>query len=174
MPSKRNIENLEALTDTLKAAAGSFFLVNYQGLGAGPTGKLRKAVQEKGGEMIVAKNTLIRKAMSNLGLPDIEGLRGPSAVVVFSDPAAVAKVLKEFAKTNEKGIPAFKAGMLSGQALTGQQVEALADLPSQKELQAELIGVLSAPMSNLVAVLGAKAQELVGILEARVQKLEAA
>ncbi|WP_337867533.1 50S ribosomal protein L10 [Meiothermus sp.] len=174
MPSKRNIENLEALTATLKGAEGSFFVVNYQGLESGPTGKLRKAVREKGGEIIVAKNTLIRKAMSDLGLPAIEGLNGPSAVVIFNDPAGAAKALKEFAKTNDKGIPAFKSGVLSGQALTGKQVEALADLPSQKELQAELVGVLSATMSNFVGVLGAKAQELVGILEAQVQKLEAA
>lgn len=174
MPSKRNIENLEALTAALKGAGGSFFVVNYQGLEAGPTGKLRKAVREKGGEMIVAKNTLIRKAIRDLGLPEVDGLSGPSAVVVFSDPASVAKALKEFAKTNDKGIPVLKAGVLSGQALTGQQVEALADLPSQKELQAELVGVLSATMSNFVGVLGAKAQELVGILEAQVQKLEAA
>ncbi|MCS7068766.1 MAG: 50S ribosomal protein L10 [Meiothermus sp.] len=174
MPSKRNIENLEALTATLRGAEGSFFVVNYQGLEAGQTGKLRKAVREKGGTIIVAKNTLIRKAMSDLGLPAIEGLSGPSAVVIFNDPAGAAKALKEFAKTNDKGIPAFKSGVLSGQALTGSQVEALADLPSQKELQAELVGVLSAPMSNLVGVLGAKAQELVGILDARVQKLEAA
>lgn len=174
MPSKRNIENLEALTGTLKGAAGSFFVVNYQGLGAGPTAKMRKAVREKGGEIIVAKNTLIRKAMSDLGLPAIDGLEGPSAVVVFSDPAGAAKALKEFSKTNDKSIPAMKSGVLSGQALSGKQVEALADLPSQKELQAELVGVLSATMSNFVGVLGGKQQELVGILDAFVQKQEAA
>lgn len=174
MPSKRNIENLEALTATLKGAEGSFFVVNYQGLESGPTSKLRKAVREKGGEMIVAKNTLIAKAMSDLGLPAIEGLNGPSAVVIFNEPAGAAKALREFAKTNDKGIPALKSGVLSGQALTGKQVEALADLPSQKELQAELVGVLSATMSNLVGVLGGKAQEFVGILDSYVQKREAA
>jgi len=174
LPSKRNIENLEALTATLKGAEGSFFVVNYQGLESGPTSKLRKAVREKGGEMIVAKNTLIAKAMSDLGLPAIEGLNGPSAVVIFNDPAGAAKALKEFAKTNDKGIPALKSGVLLGQALSGKQVQALADLPSQKELQAELVGVLSATMSDFVGVLGSKAQELVGILDAQVQKLEAA
>jgi len=174
LPSKRNIENLEALQSTLQGAAGSFFVVNYQGLESGPTGKLRKALREKGGELIVAKNTLIAKAMSNLGLPEIEGLNGPSAVVIFNEPAAAAKALREFAKTNDKGIPALKSGVLSGSALSGKQVEALAELPSQKELQAELVGVLSATMSNFVGVLGGKAQEFVGILDAQVQKLEAA
>lgn len=174
MPNKRNIKHLEALTITLKGAGGSFFVVNYQGLKVGHTSKLRRAVREKGGEIIVAKNTLIRKAMSDLGLPAVEGLNGPSAVVIFSDPAGVAKALKEFARTNQKGIPALKSGVLSGQALTGKQVETLASLPSQKELQAELVGVLSATMSNFVGVLGAMTQELVGILNAQVQKLEAA
>ncbi len=174
MPSKRNIEFLEVLTNTLKGAAGSFFVVNYQGLEAGPTAKMRKAVREKGGEIIVAKNSLIRKAMSDLGLPAIEGLEGPSALVIFNEPAAAAKALKEFAKTNDKSIPTLKSGVLSGQALTGKQVIALADLPSKKELQAELVGVLSATMSSFVGVLGGKQQELVGILDAFVQKQEAA
>lgn len=172
MPSKRNVENLEALTTTLKGAAGSFFVVNYQGLEAGPTAKLRKAVREKGGQIIVTKNTLIHKAMLDLGLPALDALSGPSAVVLFNEPAATAKALKEFAKTNDKGIPAIKGGVLSGQALSAKQVEALADLPSQKELQAQLVGVLSATMSSFVGVLGGKQQELVGILDAYVQKQE--
>jgi large subunit ribosomal protein L10 len=174
VPSQRNIEHLEALTATLKGAEGSFFVVDYQGLEAGPTGKLRRALREKGGELIVAKNTLIRKALSNLGLPELEGLAGPSALVIFKEPAAVAKALKEYAKTNDKGIPKFKSGLLSGQALDAKQVEALADLPSQTELRAELVGVLSATMSNFVGVLGGKAQEFVGILDAFVAKQEAA
>lgn len=174
MPSQRNIEHLEALTATLKGAEGSFFVVDYQGLEAGPTGKLRRALREKGGELIVAKNTLIRKALSNLGLPELEVLAGPSAVVIFKEPAAVAKALKEYAKTNDKGIPKLKSGLLSGQALDAKQVEALADLPSQTELRAELVGVLSATMSNFVGVLGGKAQEFVGILDAFVAKQEAA
>lgn len=174
MPNKRNVENLEALTQVLKAAQGSFFVVNYQGLPAGPTGKLRQAIREKGGEMIVAKNTLIRKAMSDLGLPSIEGLNGPSAVVIFDEPAGAAKAIKEFAKTNDKGIPVLKSGVLSSQALNAKQVVALADLPSKKELQAELVGVLSATMSEFVGVLGGKQQELVGILDSYVGKLEAA
>jgi large subunit ribosomal protein L10 len=170
LPSKRNIENLEALTDTLKGSEGSFFIVNYQGLAAGATSKLRKAVYDQGGQLFVTKNTLITKALQNLGLPTLEGLSGPSAIVTFAEPAGVAKALKEFAKTNDKNIPALKSGLLSGQALTGKQVETLASLPSQKELRAEFVGVLSAPLSDLVGVLGGKQQELVGILDAYVTK----
>lgn len=107
-------------------------------------------------------------------MPELEGLAGPSAVVIFKEPAAVAKALKEYAKTNDKGIPKLKSGLLSGQALDAKQVEALADLPSQTELRAELVGVLSATMSNFVGVLGGKAQEFVGILDAFVAKQEAA
>ncbi|MCL4454575.1 MAG: 50S ribosomal protein L10 [Deinococcus sp.] len=174
MPSKRNVNLLDALKDTLKGAGGSFFLVDYQGLEAAGERKLRKALSEKGARMFVAKNTLITKAMSDLGMPSLGELKGPSALVMFEDPAGAAKVLKEFAKDNEKGVPQAKSGLLSGQALSAKQVAALADLPSKKELQAELVGVLQATMSEFVSVLGGKQTELVGVLGAYVQKQSAA
>lgn len=163
MPSKRNIGNLDALTATLKAAAGSFFVVDYQGLSSAATGRLRKAVRDKGGEITVAKNTIITKAISDLGLASLGELKGPSAVVTFEDVAGVAKALKEFTKTNDKKIPAFKAGIVDGVVQDAKQLEVLATLPSRKELQAEFVGIL-----------GAKASELVGILESYVTKLEEA
>ncbi|MGQ9511502.1 MAG: 50S ribosomal protein L10 [Thermaceae bacterium] len=170
MPSKRNVELLSALTETLRAAEGSFFLVNYQGLTAKETHALRQALKEKGGRLFVAKNTLIALALRNLGLPELDGLRGPSAVVFFEDPVAVAKVLVEFSKNNAKGIPEAKGGLLGGQVLSPKDLLALAELPTKDELRAELLGVLQAPMSELVGVLGGVARELVGILEAYVDK----
>jgi len=170
VPNKRNVELLAALTETLRAANGSFFLVNYQGLTAQETHQLRQALKEKGGRLFVAKNTLIALALKNLGLPELDGLAGPSAVVFFRDPVAVAKVLVDFSKKNNKGIPEAKGGLLSGQVLTPKDVVALAELPSMDELRAELLGVLQAPMSELVGVLGGVARELVGILEAYAEK----
>lgn len=170
MPSGRNVELLAALTEALRAANGSFFLVNYQGLTAKETHALRQALKEKGGRLLVAKNTLIDLALKNLGLPELDGLQGPSAVVFFQDPVAVAKVLVDFSKKNAKRIPEAKGGLLSGQLLAPKDVVALAELPSMDELRSELVGVLQAPMAELVGVLGGVARELVGILEAYVEK----
>jgi large subunit ribosomal protein L10 len=174
VPSKRNVELLESLKNTLAGAKGSFFLVDYQGLPSNGEQKLRRAFREKGAQMIVAKNTLIERALAELNLPKLDGLKGPSAVVLFSDPVAAAKAIAEFAKTNDKGLPAAKGGVLSGNVIGADDVKALASLPSQTELRAELVGVLQSAMSELVGVLGAKAQEFVGILDAFVAKQEAA
>jgi large subunit ribosomal protein L10 len=118
----------------------------------------------------VAKNTLIRIALEELGLPKLDGLSGPSAVVFYQDPVAAAKALQEFSKKNPKGIPEAKGGLLQGQVLSAKDLLALAELPTMDELRAELVGVLQAPMAELVGVLGGVARELVGILEAYAEK----
>ncbi|AFH38110.1 50S ribosomal protein L10 [Thermus thermophilus] len=170
MPNKRNVELLATLKENLERAQGSFFLVNYQGLPAKETHALRQALKQNGARLFVAKNTLIRLALKELGLPELDGLQGPSAVVFYEDPVAAAKTLVQFAKSNPKGIPQVKSGLLQGQILTAKDVEALAELPTMDELRAELVGVLQAPMAELVSVLGGVARELVGILEAYAEK----
>jgi len=171
VPNKRNVELLATLKENLERAQGSFFLVNYQGLPAKETHALRQALKQNGARLFVAKNTLIRLALKELGLPELDGLQGPSAVVFYEDPVAAAKTLVQFAKSNPKGIPQVKSGLLQGQILTAKDVEALAELPTtMDELRAELVGVLQAPMAELVGVLGGVARELVGILEAYAEK----
>ena len=103
MPNKRNVELLATLKENLERAQGSFFLVNYQGLPAKETHALRQALKQNGARLFVAKNTLIRLALKELGLPELDGLQGPSAVVFYEDPVAAAKTLVQFAKSNPKG-----------------------------------------------------------------------
>ncbi len=170
MPSERNVRLMATLKGELEGAKGSFFLVDYQGLNALETQALRQGLKEKGARLFVAKNTLIRIALEELGLPRLEGLSGPSALVFYQDPVAAAKVLSEFAEKHPKKIPVFKGGLLQGQVLSGEEVQSLAKLPTLDELRAEFLGVLQAPMAELVGVLGGVARELVGILEAYVEK----
>ncbi len=175
MPSQRNVELLGRLKEMLKAADGSFFLVNYQGLDANEEFVLRRQVTQKGGRIFVAKNTLIKIAVAELGLPEVdEVLKGPSAVVVYDEPVAVAKALVEFAKESSKDVPQIKAGFLQGQKLSAEEVKAIAELPTLDELRAELVGVLQASMSELVGVLAGAQREFVGLLDAYVDKQEAA
>jgi large subunit ribosomal protein L10 len=170
VPNKRNIALLAALKENLERAKGSFFLVNYQGLSAKETHALRQALKEKGARLFVAKNTLIRIALEELGLPKLDGLSGPSAVVFYQDPVAAAKALQEFSKKNPRASPRPRAGFCRGRCSRLRIILALAELPTMDELRAELVGVLQAPMAELVGVLGGVARELVGILEAYAEK----
>ncbi|WP_456446418.1 50S ribosomal protein L10 [Deinococcota bacterium DY0809b] len=175
MPSERNVQLLERLKEMLQQTNGSFFLVNYQGLDANEEFQLRRQVTQAGGRIFVAKNTLIRIAVRDLELPEVdEVLKGPSAVVIYDEPVAVAKALVQFAKENSKEIPQIKAGFLQGQKLAPEEVKAIAELPTLDELRAELVGVLQAPMSELVGVLEGAQREFAGLLDAYVSKQEAA
>ncbi len=175
MPSERNVQLLARLKEMLQQTNGSFFLVNYQGLDANEEFLLRRRVTQAGGRIFVAKNTLIRIAVHDLELPEVdEVLKGPSAVVIYEEPVAVAKALVQFAKENSKEIPQIKAGFLQGQKLSPEEVRAIAELPTLDELRAELVGVLQAPMSELVGVLEGAQREFVGLLDAYVSKQEAA
>jgi len=175
VPNPRNVRLLGEIRSALEATGGSFFLVDYQGLTAGEDHELRRRLREQRARLFVAKNTLIRIALNELGQPPLDDhLKGPSALVFFEDPVAAAKALVKFAEELDKGIPRVKAGLLSGQVLTAPEVENLAKLPSEEELKAELVGVLTAPLQELAGVLGGAQRELVGLFEAQAKKLEEA
>ena len=175
MPSERNVQLLGRLKEMLKETDGSFFLVNYQGLEANEEFLLRRQVTQAGGRIFVAKNTLIKIAIDQLDLPEVdEVLKGPSAVVIYEEPVAVAKALVQFARESSKDVPQIKAGFLQGQKLSPDEVKAIAELPTLDELRAELVGVLQAPMQELVGVLEGAQREFVGLLDAYVNKQEAA
>ncbi len=157
MPNQRNQDILSTLKASLEGIE-TFFVVDYQGLSAGQLGALRKQVVEKGGRIIVAKNTLINLALSETDFSD--ALKGPSAIVVAQDdPAGVAKALSDAAKANDKGIPTMKAGLLEGKRVDTAVIARLASLGTKDQLYSELVGVLGAHQSNFVGILEAyKAQ----------------
>ena len=162
MANQRNTDSLAALKSNLEGI-DTFYVVNYQGLTAGQLSRLRKDLVEKGGRLIVAKNTLLNIALQGQQRDFTELLHGPSAIVLAQeDPAGVAKVLADASKGNDKGIPAVKGGMVEGTAVPIATIERLASLGSKTQLQAELVGVLSAHISNFVGVLEAYREKLGG------------
>jgi large subunit ribosomal protein L10 len=159
MANPRNTETLETLRAALKGQS-SFFVVDYQGLPANEVVKLRKELRGVGASLLVAKNTLMHKALSENGFEMRDLFHGPSALVLVGEDAVTPiKTLSEFAKKNEKGIPAGKGGVLDGDILDANKFEAISKLPSKQELRGQIVGVLSS-----------KLQEFVGILEAKVEK----
>ena len=157
MPNQRNQDILASLKASLDGIE-TFFVVDYQGLSAGQLGALRKQIVEKGGRIVVAKNTLMNLALDTTDFSD--ALKGPSALVVAQDdPAGVAKALSDAAKANDKSIPTMKAGYLEGKRVDLATISRLASLGTKDQLYSELVGVLGAHQSNFVGILEAyKAQ----------------
>jgi hypothetical protein len=86
------------------------------------------------------------------------------------DPVAVAKALADAAKDTK--VLALRGGLLSGQTLTGAEVEELAKLPAPEVVKAQLVGVIVAPLTQLAALMAAPVRDLVGVIDARIAQLE--
>jgi large subunit ribosomal protein L10 len=136
-------------------------LTEYRGLDVAAMAQLRRALREAGGEYHIYKNTLVRLATADLDAELDELLTGPTAIAFVrrgedgqaGDAAAVAKALKEFARTNEALV--VKGGVLGDKLLSAGDAQALADLPSKEVLLAQFAGLLQAPMTKLAQLLNA-------------------
>ena len=163
-PEKINIvEDLQA-----KLNASPFVLVtDYTGLRVDQFSILRNRLADNGAECKVVKNTFLRRAMSDAGLPDIGAdLKGQTAIVIGEkDVAAAAKVLKTFIAEFKK--LEIKLGIVGKAVVTADQVNAIADLPSREILLAQLLGVMQAPASTLVRLLNEPASSLARVLKAK-------
>ena len=168
MPSQKNIATVKLLSEKL-ALAKSVVLADYRGLSVNQQRELRNQIKAVGGELIVAKNSLIKLALKEvkMGLPrDFEEiLRGPTILLLaYEDEIAPIKALAEFAKVNE--LPKAKLGFLAKEPLSADQVNQLAGLPTKIELIAQTIATLQSPLNGFVNVLFGNFRKLVYVLSA--------
>jgi large subunit ribosomal protein L10 len=149
-------------------------LTDYTGMQVPQFNELRNRLQGASAELRVVKNTLLRRALKDSNLPDLEAhLAGQSAVIMGEhDVSAVAKVLKNFTAEFQK--PKIKVGILDRAVIDVAQIMALADLPSKEVLQAKLLGLLIAPASTLVRLVNTPASQVAQVLKAASEKGEPA
>ena len=145
----------------------AIFLTDFTGLNVQAMTSLRSQLKKSGGEYLVVKNRLVRRALAETELPDISGfLEGPTGVVFGDDDvAAAAKTVTDFARENEDR-PVFKVGVLDATVLDAAQIDRVANLPPREELLSQVAGVLSAPMSALAGAMSGKLQEMAGLVDA--------
>ena len=151
-----------------------FLLVtDYQRMKVDQFGELRNRLAPMGAEMRVVKNSFLKRAMVESGLPDVgDKLVGQTAVVMGeNDVAPVAKILKAFAAEFKVGT--LKIGVVDKALLSISEVEALAELPSREILLSQLLGLLLAPATRLVRVLNEPASAFARLLKAREEKMPA-
>ena len=140
------------------AAAQTLALAEYRGLTVAHMDALRKQAREQGVYLHVLKNTLARRAVA--GTPfevASEAMVGPLIYGFSNDAVAAAKVIADFAKTNDKLV--VKAGAYAGKALDVEGVKALASIPSREVLIAQVAGLLKSPIQRMAGVLAAVAEQ---------------
>jgi large subunit ribosomal protein L10 len=131
------------------AGAQAIVLAENRGMAVAAMTQLRAKARASGVYFRVVKNTLVRRAVADTPFASLaDKMVGPLAYGIGTDPVAVAKVLSDFAKGNEKFVIA--GGAMPGQLMSAKQISALAALPSREELIARLLGTMQAPIVKLV------------------------
>ncbi len=152
----------------------AMIVTEYLGMSMKQVDDLRAKVRDAGGEFHIIKNTLGEVALKQAGLslpPKL--LEGSTAVVfAFRDVPAMAKVMKDYARTSES--VKIKGGYLAKSPITSAEVMALADLPPLPVLRAQLLGTIMAPASKLVRTLAEPARQLAAVIKAYADKDAAA
>jgi large subunit ribosomal protein L10 len=172
-----NLDDKKALVAEVSAVAAkaqSVVAAEYRGLTVGKMTELRAKARASGVYMRVVKNTLARKAVAGTAFENIGPvLKGP-LVLAFSkdDPGAAARVIKAFAKDNDKLVAT--AVSLGGQLLPASALDRVASLPTRDQALAILMGTMKAPIQKLVGTLNAAPSKLVRTLAAVRDQMQAA
>ena len=151
-----NLEDKKALVaevNGVASTAASVVAAEYRGLTVAQMTDLRAKARAQGVYMRVVKNTIARKALAGTSFETVgPSLKGP-LVLAFSkdDPGAAARVVKDFAKTNDKLVAHVVS--IGGQVLPGKDIDKVASLPTREQALSMLLGVIKAPIEKLVRTL---------------------
>ena len=157
-----NLENKQKLVEEIKdkiSRAKSVVFVSFLGTNVENDTKLRKDIREAKSEYKVYKNTLLLRALTELGFEGVEGyLHGSTSVAIdYEDEVSIAKVVSNAKKDNEN--LAIKFGILNGKVVDDKYVNELANIPTREELYAKLAFLFKAPMQRLAIGLKAVADK---------------
>jgi large subunit ribosomal protein L10 len=145
----------------LAAKAQTLVFAEYRGITVADMTKLRVKARSTGVSLSVLKNTLARRAVAGSSFEvAADQMTGPLIYGFSEDAIAAAKVVAEFAKTNDKLV--IRGGVYSGTVLDANGVKQLASIPSKEVLLAQLCGLLMSPVSRTAVVLGALAAKKEG------------
>jgi len=165
------IQVVEGLHQRLENAP-HVFVAKFSGLTAIQADTLRSEIRKAGGHYRVIKNRLAKRAAEGTGLALVKDrLTGPCAVATHpSDPVGLAKVLTEFAKKNPQ-VEIFAGVVDAAQALDGDGVKRLSELPGLPELRAQLLALINTPATTLVRLIGTPGTQVARVIDARREKL---
>lgn len=164
---------LVAEVSAVAATAQSVVAAEYRGLTVTQMTDLRSKARTSGVYLRVVKNTLARRAIAGTQFECVgKSLKGPM-ILAFSkeDPGAAARLVKAFAKDNDKLVPTVVS--LGGVSLSGKELDKVASLPTLEIARATLLGALQAPVSMLVRTVAEPHTKLVRAMAAVKDKLEA-
>jgi large subunit ribosomal protein L10 len=164
--TKERKQEMVAKYETWIKDSEAIYLTEYTGLDMPAIDELRGKVREAGGEFHIMKNRLGKLAFKATGM-DIpeEYLTGSTAVgVAYEDAPGVAKAIADFAKTSEQ--VKIKAGFLSGQFVSGDEIISLAKLPPLPIVRSQMLALFNTPATQLTRLLAEPGRQIAQVLKA--------
>jgi large subunit ribosomal protein L10 len=157
---------IDEVTTQLRDAE-AVYAVDYRGTSVTQAADLRTRLRESDTRFRIVKNTLTERAADNAGAEALKPfLQGPTALVfVNGDAASAAKALADFKRAS--GLLEFKGGWMNGDALTADQIDAIAKLPAREVLYGRLVGMVASPLTGLASAMGG----LIGGLARQLQQM---
>jgi large subunit ribosomal protein L10 len=172
MAKPEKVQTVAEITEKFRDSSAAV-VTEYRGLSMAQLTELRRALGQ-GTTYAVAKNTLVRRAAADAGVPGVEELLvGPTAIAFVSgEPVDAAKALRNFAKDHKALV--IKGGYMDGRPLSVDEVTRLADLESREVLLAKLAGAMKGNLSKAAALFAAPATKIVRLAVALQEKRAAA
>jgi large subunit ribosomal protein L10 len=154
---------VKEITNRFKNSSG-LIVANFDKVGVVDIDSLRRKLEKNSSDLIVTKNTLIKKALSELKWDDVKQfIQGSTGIAVYKDdPVAVAKTLFDFSKDHDT----FKVrgGLVDGELVNEEKTKQLSELPSKNVLLATVVNRMKSPISGFVNVLSGSIRGLVNVL----------
>lgn len=174
LTKSQKAEAVDELVSLLKDTP-IIYLTDFAGLSVQQATTLRNRFRDNGVQFKVVKNTLLKRAMDEIGGFDelYEHLAGPTAVALSSEPAAAARVIKNFTAVENIERPEFKAAYVDGAVYGRGSLDVLASLKSKEEIIGDVAGLLLAPISNIVGGLNSVGQTIAGAVRTIAERAEA-
>jgi large subunit ribosomal protein L10 len=161
------------LTERLRTSE-TLIVADYRGLTNKQIEDLRTKLLDAGARFAVVKNTLTRRAAEAAGTEALLALlEGPTAIAFLEtggDPVAVAKALGDAARDTK--VLALRGGVMQGSTISADQLEELAKLPPVDVLRGQVLGAITAPLTQVIGLFVAPIRDLVGLIDARIAQLE--
>ena len=155
MPTQQKNEIINNLTEKFQNSSGIYF-TKYKGMDVAQSTAIRKMFRDSGVSFVVSKNTLSKIAANNAGFEGrLDDFFSGQVGIAYaeSDPAAPARVIRDFEKNNDKMDLEVLGMVVEGEIYDSGKYKELASLPTREELLSSLVGALNQPMSSLVGTL---------------------
>ncbi len=161
---------IEQVSEKVRKAKGMYF-ADFTGMTVEQITEFRRELRKANIDFKVAKNTLIKRSLAEVGGYDAAypSLIGATGIAFgYDDAVEPARVIKKYIDKNEK--PALKLALLEGTAYDGKRLKEIAALPSRKEMVAGILGSLQAPASGIVGAINAVMRDLASVIEEAAKK----